>query len=232
VIGVVAVVSVVVLISLSFPKCCSYNTCISNYCRHNDIPAHPDILFDVEGRAAEELLGGQCCEALAQLGDDRITLVGLVFESALGLRRHLAPAMEDELGVGGQAFEILIRLGRTPGRAMRMASLAAETGLTPSGLTRALDRLVEAGLCTRESCASDRRGTYAQLTELGEARVGEAIERHRRDIDELLAGLFEPAEESTLLELLARLRDRVRPEAVPAEERVGEFALSDAPRAR
>jgi MarR family transcriptional regulator, 2-MHQ and catechol-resistance regulon repressor len=186
----------------------------------------------VERRDSEEPIGDQSCGALAELAEDRITLVGLVFESALGLRRLLSPSMEDELGVGGQAFEILLRLERTPGRAMRMANLAAETGLTPSGLTRALDRLVEAGLCIRESCPSDRRGTFAQLTELGATRVQEAIGRHRRDIDELLSGLLDPAEESTLLELLERLRDRVRPEAIPAPDHAAEFAPSDATRAR
>ena len=154
------------------------------------------------------------CEAFAGHDpSDRITLVGLVIESANGLRRQLAPAMDAELGVGGQAFEILIRLERSPEAAMRMSDLAAQTGLTPSGLTRALDRLVEVGFCSRQNCPSDRRGTFAQLTETGRQRVHEAIARHRADIDELLEGLLNAEEEAQLVALLHRLRDRVHPEA-------------------
>ncbi|HVB06960.1 MAG TPA: MarR family winged helix-turn-helix transcriptional regulator [Acidimicrobiales bacterium] len=153
------------------------------------------------------------CPTEGLVPDDPITLVGLVFECAGGLRRRLAPTVEQELGVGGQAFEVLVRLERSPGGALRMADLAAQTGLTPSGLTRALDRLVHGGLCVRESCPSDRRGTFARLTPAGSARVAEALVRHRDDIDALLVDLFSDEERGALRDLLARLRDRVHPDA-------------------
>jgi DNA-binding MarR family transcriptional regulator len=162
----------------------------------------------------EAATGSATCAALGELvGGERVTLVGLVLESAAGLRRHLAPSMEDQVGVGGQAFEILLRLGRSPGGLMRMSDLAAQTGLTPSGLTRAFDRLVEVGLCARQSCPEDRRVTFAALSNEGRVRLEEAVERHLGEIDELLGGVLTATEEDQLVELLRRLRDRLHPEA-------------------
>lgn len=140
---------------------------------------------------------------------DWITLVGLVLEVAGGLRRTLAPALEEQIGVGGQSFEILVRLSRSPGGRLRLADLAAQTGLTPSGLTRALDRLVEVGLVTREACCDDRRGAFAILTPSGAERMAGALARHERDIDALLDGVLDTGERTALVELLRKMRDRV-----------------------
>lgn len=144
---------------------------------------------------------------------DRISLIGLVLETALGLQRLLGPAAEAAIGVGGQAFEICIRLFRSPAHTMRMSDLAIQTGVSPSGLTRAVDRLVEEGLVRRESCEEDRRGTYAVLTEEGCRRLSVAIEHHQSEIDSLICHLLSSEEEAKLGELLERLRNAVNPEA-------------------
>lgn len=149
---------------------------------------------------------------------DPITLVGLILESASGLQRKLAPSMEMGAGVTGQAFEVLIRLNRSPGNALRMSDLAAQTGLSRSGLTRALDRLVEVGLCERASCDGDRRGTFAVLTDEGRSRMDDAVARHKIEICNLLTGVLSPSEESELVRILERVRDRVHPDAAKLSE--------------
>ena len=67
---------------------------------------------------------------------------------------------------------MLIRLARTPGNRLRMSDLAAQTSLTPSGLTRSVDRLEDTGLVARRVCPEDRRGSFAALTLNGEGRDG------------------------------------------------------------
>lgn len=151
-------------------------------------------------------------------GPGGITLVGLVIETAAGLRRTLGPALEDQIGVGGQSFEILVRLSRSPGQRLRMSDLAAQTGLTPSGLTRGLDRLAEAGLVRREACPNDRRGAYAQLTACGSERMAAALERHEQDIAELLDGALSAEEAALLAALLRRMRDRVHAGALAGSD--------------
>jgi DNA-binding MarR family transcriptional regulator len=142
-----------------------------------------------------------------------MTLVGLVFETADGLRRALVPGVESELGLGGLAFEVLVRLARTPGARLRMTDLAAQTGLTPGGLTRVVDRLAEAGLVCREACDGDRRGLFTALTPTGQARTAEVLRHHEREVETLTAGTLDGVDTETLISLLRRLRDRVHPQA-------------------
>ena len=142
-----------------------------------------------------------------------MTLAGLVFESAAGLKRALEPSLQCLAGASAPWFEVLIRLARSPGTRLRMSDLAAQTSLTPSGLTRAVDRLVELELVVREACAADRRGAFAALTERGRGDMEAFLPRHEEFLAGLLHGVFSPEEEQMLLELLRRLRDRVHPGA-------------------
>lgn len=144
---------------------------------------------------------------------DPITLAGLVFESAAGLRREVGPSLERDYGLPAQSFDVLIRLARSPGERLRMSDLASQTALTPSGLTRAIDRLCEAGLAERQSCPEDRRGQFAMLTAVGHATMAAALECHRSRLEEVFAGLYEEMEREELSRLLERLRDRVNPGA-------------------
>ncbi len=144
---------------------------------------------------------------------DRITLVGLVFETASGLHRTIGPLLERQCDLAGQDFEILVRLTRTPGGQLRMSDLAAQTNLTPSGLTRAIDRLCQARLVSREACPEDRRGAFAALTGTGRTRMNQALDVHRAQLAQLLDGVLDPDEELALMSALRKLRDRVNPGA-------------------
>lgn len=148
----------------------------------------------------------------------RITLVGLLFEIASTLQRELLPSIERDLGQSGLAFQVLVRLARTPGERLRMTDLADQTGLTPGGLTRTIDRLVEAGFVTREACAGDRRVVYAELTDPGHHQCSELLERHERDIAAVLDGVFDQKDGELLIAMLRRLRDRVHPGATKVSD--------------
>jgi len=153
-----------------------------------------------------------------RIDDDRLTLVGLLLESAAGLRRELGRRLEDECGLSLQWFELLLRLGRSPGRQLRMSDLADQTSLTPSGLTRAIDRLVEAGLVERVACPEDRRGAYAALTPSGLERIDTAVGAHLRHIDDVLLSVLSPQDQDALEFLLRKIRDHVHPGAARAPE--------------
>jgi len=141
--------------------------------------------------------------------DGRMTTVGLLFESAAGLRRLFQRRLENERSLSSQSFDVLIRLARTPGSELRMSELAAQASLTPSGLTRSVDRLQDQGLVARRVCPEDRRGAFAVLTPAGQELMDRAIPDHLAHIDELLSNLFTPGEEETLSLLLRKLRDHL-----------------------
>src|SRR3954451_19386664 len=84
------------------------------------------------------------------LHDDRLTLAGLFFESQAGLAATLERRLETECGLTNQWFEVLLRLARSPEGRLRMSDLTAQVTLTPSGLTRAVDRLEAARLVAPE----------------------------------------------------------------------------------
>src|SRR5262245_34074442 len=111
------------------------------------------------------------------LQDDRLTVMGLLAETWTGLAAR-ATAQLAEHGLGEVEFEVLIRLARTPGGALRMTDLSAQTSLTSSGITRVVDRLVAAGTASRRACTSDRRTTYAEITDLGRERLAGALPGH------------------------------------------------------
>ena len=142
--------------------------------------------------------------------DERLTTVGLLFESAAGLRRLFHRQAEQSVGQGNQSFDILIRLARSPEHELRMSELAAQASLTPSGLTRAVDRLHQLGLVDRRSCPDDRRGSFAQLTPAGAELMARTIPEHLTQVDKVLDDLFTPEEGAQLAVLLRRLRDYAR----------------------
>jgi MarR family transcriptional regulator, 2-MHQ and catechol-resistance regulon repressor len=145
---------------------------------------------------------------LTATGEDPVVLARLVIETASSLKRAVVPAIERDHGLPPQSLEVLLRLSQTPGGKMRMTDLAAQTRLTPSGLTRAVDRLCDAGLVCRETCSQDRRGALAALTQSGFDRVADATSCHRAALSELL-GALDPSEQARLRVLLERLSARL-----------------------
>ena len=99
---------------------------------------------------------------------------------------------------------------------MRRVDLADRLILTASGVTRLLDGLEQAGYVDRESCASDRRVTYAVLTETGLAKLKEASSSHVADIRSYFESRFSSEELGQLVALLDRLpQDAEVPDCSP-----------------
>ncbi|WP_082209913.1 MarR family winged helix-turn-helix transcriptional regulator [Fischerella sp. PCC 9605] len=66
-------------------------------------------------------------------------------------------------------YDVLWALKDTPEQRLRLSELAEQVLLSRSNLTRLLDRLEKQKLLRREPCLTDRRGTFAVLTEAGAA---------------------------------------------------------------
>jgi DNA-binding MarR family transcriptional regulator len=102
-------------------------------------------------------------------------------------------------------YEALLQLARADERRMRRVDLAERLLLTASGITRLLDGLEQAGYVDRDSCASDRRVTYAVLTDDGLAKLREASTSHVADIRSFFETRFSEEELDELVALLDRL---------------------------
>src|SRR5688500_18401607 len=108
--------------------------------------------------------------------------MGLLVEAYTGLVAKLSPQL-NEHGLRFAEFEVLLRLGRTPGGRLRMSDLAAQVELSTSGVTRLVDRLEAARLVERKACPTDRRGAYAVITAEGIERLEKAVPGHIEVID-------------------------------------------------
>ncbi|GHB67619.1 MarR family transcriptional regulator [Streptomyces viridiviolaceus] len=75
--------------------------------------------------------------------------------------------MQHDIGLPYTYIEVLWRLRRAPGRALRMSDLADATESKASRITHAVGRLEAAGLVRREVSLEDRRGWLAILTDEG-----------------------------------------------------------------
>ena len=94
-----------------------------------------------------------------------------------------------------------------------MSDLASQTALTPSGLTRAIDRLSHAGAGRSPGLPRGPAGSLRGAYRRWQGPHGEALEIHRAQLAELLDGALEPDEERALVSGLRKLRDRVNPGA-------------------
>ncbi len=90
-------------------------------------------------------------------------------------------------------YHVLAYLSEQPGRSLRMSNLSGLGALSPSGMTRVVERLARQGLIDRRRCADDGRGQVAVLTDAGLKRLEEAWPEHvvsvRRRVMDHLAGV-------------------------------------------
>jgi DNA-binding MarR family transcriptional regulator len=133
------------------------------------------------------------------------------FGSLLGahaaLSRELSATLVARHGLTINDYGTLLLLSRADDEGMRRIDLANALQLSPSGITRLLDRLEEQGFVGKGACKEDARVSYAILTDAGLEKLKQAAPDHIEDIDRRLGSSLSEEEIRTLGELLGRLSD-------------------------
>jgi DNA-binding MarR family transcriptional regulator len=118
------------------------------------------------------------------------------WQALLHAHHDVTEALDSELradhGLSMATYDVLLRLARAPGRSLRMSELALRVMMSPSGLTRAVDRLVDQGLVRRKRSREDARVVLAQLTERGRQVLRKAASTHLRGIREHFTSRLTP----------------------------------------
>lgn len=104
------------------------------------------------------------------------------------ITRLLDAELRTAQGISLDAYDVLLRLARAEGRALRMTQLAERVLIPPSTLTRRVDRLVGQGLLERARQPDDSRVVVVRLTEPGLALLRRAARTHLRGIHEHFTG--------------------------------------------
>jgi DNA-binding MarR family transcriptional regulator len=118
--------------------------------------------------------------------------------------RELSTRLQATHGLTINDYECLLVLSHAEGGAMRRVDIASDLMLTPSGVTRLLDGLQEAGYVCNHACDTDARVKYAMLTPEGRQKLDEASSSHLGGVAELFREHFSEEELRTLAALLGR----------------------------
>jgi len=79
-------------------------------------------------------------------------------------------------------YDLLWALRRSPGGRLRVNELAREVVLSPTAMSRFVDRAVAAGVVAREADPDDRRAQQVVLTDAGRALLRKMWPAYRRGI--------------------------------------------------
>ena len=142
---------------------------------------------------------------LSKADDRLVTTFGRLIEANSSLSRQLGRELEQQCGISHSSFEVLLRISRAERGQVSMSSLAEQVALTTGGITRLLDRLIEADLVTRVPCPSDRRVSFATLTASGVRVLDRALQVHAANLKQVFQS-FSADDLAKLDELLDRLR--------------------------
>jgi DNA-binding MarR family transcriptional regulator len=142
--------------------------------------------------------------------EERRIWLGWVFTSRL-LWEEIERDLQRDSGLSFGHYEILVMLSETPTRARRMSELADATQSSRSRLSHAVARLEELGWVRRETCAEDRRGQLAVLTDEGFAALEAAAPMHVESVRRNFFDLLSPAQLANLQDIQETFLDHLLP---------------------
>jgi DNA-binding MarR family transcriptional regulator len=114
---------------------------------------------------------------LSLTADQRAAWLGL-----LDFHKRVVDELDHELErehrLSLSTYSVLAALTKNPERRLRMSELADNLLISRPGMTRLIERLEHDGLVERSRSDADSRQVYAQITERGLERLGDAAKTH------------------------------------------------------
>jgi DNA-binding MarR family transcriptional regulator len=164
-----------------------------------NLPAHYSVVMD-----HMEAIGEAWQRERPDVDVAALVLLGRLLRAAALADAELARGLSAHHLQPGW-FDLLAALRRAgPPYVLRPGELMRATMLSSAGMTKRLDRLVDAGLVERRPDPDDRRGTQVLLTAAGRRTIDDALPVHVANEERLLARLSE-REQRTLGKLLEKL---------------------------
>ena len=148
----------------------------------------------------------------SKLDDRRLAAWRALIASQAALVDRLSEELQEEKGLPLPWYEVLLFLNMAPDGRLRMGELAGSLLLTPSGVTRLVDRMETEGLVQRQQCPSDRRGWNAVITSAGRARLRSAAPVHLRGVERHFGRHLSDQEADLLADVLGRVLGNLRPD--------------------
>ena len=111
-------------------------------------------------------------------------------------------------GLSVARYDVLMHLDMAGGR-LGLSDLAQVMVLSPSGLSKLLDRMQEAGLVERQPDPNDARATYAAITRHGRAVVRKTRQHHHAFLQHIFGDVLDDRDLADLTRIMTRLNARL-----------------------
>ena len=134
------------------------------------------------------------------------------------LMTRLDRELRSQSTLGLTEYTILVRLSESEDHALRMATLAADTGVSRSRLTHIVARLEERGILEREKTDEDRRGVRCRLTDDGFRLLADTAPLHVTGVRTHLIDLLDEQEIEAMAGIFSKVLTHMR--ALPADARI------------
>lgn len=129
-------------------------------------------------------------------------------QAHVDLTRALEQALSSAHGISLAGYEVLNRLMQAEDGGLRMSDLADRTRLSLSRISRVVDDLALRGLVERRACETDRRVSYAALSDAGRTFLREAQETFFAEVEDRFLGQLSASETKVLADVFGRLAGR------------------------
>lgn len=114
--------------------------------------------------------------------------------------------MRRDHGLTMVRYDVLAHLNMAGGQ-LGLGELAASIVLSPSGLSKLLDRMEESGLIRRDPDPHDARATFASITPKGRSLVKRARAGHHEVLQRTFGDALEPRDADHLNRILGHIND-------------------------
>ncbi|AVZ74199.1 MarR family transcriptional regulator [Streptomyces lunaelactis] len=120
--------------------------------------------------------------------------------------------LQREAGLNQFEYLVLAGLSESPGRRLRMSTLAVLANGSLSRLSHVVKRLEARGYLRREPCSDDGRYTNAVLTDDGWTKIVATAPGHVTAVRSLVVDALEPEQFDQLLEISLRVLHAMDPD--------------------
>jgi DNA-binding MarR family transcriptional regulator len=145
-----------------------------------------------------------------------------VWRSFHSMRRQLDLVLDRRLqqdaGISGPDYEILLTLFEAPRNQLRSRELVELLGWEKSRLSHQVTRMEARGLVERSDCDTDARGTWIGITALGRRTTLGAMRDHALTIRRLFFDVLSNEEQTTLKDVAERVLEKIDPPACDGVE--------------
>lgn len=129
---------------------------------------------------------------------------------------QLDAQLQRDAGLTMFGYWVLAMLSEARGRQLRMSHLAHQSNASPSRVSHVVARLETLGYVRRRRAEDDARGSIAELTEAGMAKVVASAPGHVEQVRTLLLDGLDDEQIDTLDSLCAAMLAQVDPEGTLA----------------